>query len=57
MGLERAISKHVTYSLKIPGGRNGHPLGSCVTVADTQHQSSVWGERDQVYKTYMRSLY
>lgn len=41
MGLESAISKHVTYSLKIPGGRNGHPLGSCVTVADTQHQSSV----------------
>lgn len=48
MGQERVIFKHVTYSLKIPGGRNGHPLGSCATVADTRHQLSAWGERDKV---------
>lgn len=47
MDQKRDISKYVTYSLKIPGGRNEHPLGSCVTVADTQHQLSAWGERDQ----------
>lgn len=40
VGQKRHISKHITYSLKIPGGKNGHPLGSCVTVADTQHQLS-----------------
>lgn len=44
---KRNILKHVTYSLKIPVGRSEHPLGSCVTVADTQHQLSAWEERDQ----------